>query len=215
MSAAGLGRAAPDDEGGHTALLRGKLQAAALGEVKGGDLADDGAQAAAAQGLFHRPERIRVAADGKMQQMRRVAARRRQGARIEIALPRDPEERARTALPRLAQQAGNDSGGKARFLAVEARPGKFMQRPQGKAIPRQMPVDGRDAPGKNRGRLCGSRGQGPPFQPFNPAPESSQAGPVGEGRYGVRLIHYSLFVLIQCRVKSREHRMNNLPDICF
>jgi hypothetical protein len=194
--------AAADDESRNAALLGGQLQAAALGEIECCDLADDGAQAVAAQGLFHRPERIRVAADGKVQQMRRIAARRRQGPCIEIALPGDPEERTRAALPGLTQQPGNDAGGKARFLAVEARPGEFMQCPQSKTTARQMPVDGRDAPGKNRGHLCDIRGQGPPLQPLNPAPERSQARPVGEGGYGVWLIHYSLFVLTLDGVKK-------------
>ena len=75
---------APQHEGGDTAGLRRELQAAARGEVKLLDLAQDRAEALRLQAFFHRPEGFVVALGGDQDQALRVELLLMEAMRVEI-----------------------------------------------------------------------------------------------------------------------------------
>lgn len=185
------GRAtAPDDEGGHAALLRSQLQAPALGKVERSQFAHQGSKARHAQRFLKRPQRVLVPPGGKMNEARRIAAARGQGAGIKIALPRHPQHMAGTRFLRAARKTRGDAGGKACLL--EIGPGNFMEGAGLEPATRQMPVYGLDAPGD--GRLFPSFRRKTPLQQPDPPPQGSkvgrgQIGSLGGGGYRVRLFH--------------------------
>ncbi len=139
--------AAADDERRHAAFLRRQLQSPALGEIECGHFTHHGAEAAAAQGLLQRPERIGIAPHLEMQQPVGIESGLRQRAGIKIALAADPKDAAVQIMPQPpADQPREGSGGQARFLKIRSLAGKFMQGAERQAAPGEVEIDGAKAP---------------------------------------------------------------------
>ncbi len=198
--------AAADDEGRHAAFLRGQLQAPALGEVEHSHFADDGHQAAAAQGFLDRPERVLVAPCVQMEEACGIAGTGRERTGVEIALPCNPEGMAGSASLRTAEQARCHYGSKTRFFQIGACAGDFMEGPQTEAATRQMPVDALDAPREGRrGCFLGLRGSRT-LQQRDPALEGAEARS-GIGRWmGGGFIFHILF-LFSLMGESRDENV--------
>lgn len=215
-----LGSVAPaaDEKSRHAAFLRRQLQAAALREVERSDFADDGAEARDTQGLLQRPERVVVAARAQIKEAVRVAEIGGEGTGIEVALPRNPQGMAGTRALRPAQQPHRHCRGEAGLLEIECGTRHLMERPQAKTAARQMPVNGIDAPIEYGCRLHFWRqaalqqgnapAQGSKARCMLPQQAGIGSGGIGSGgRKGDWLVHYSLFVLFQYKVKEREQRV--------
>jgi hypothetical protein len=147
---------AADHQGRHAAFLRRQLQAPALREVECGEFRHHRAKADTAQRFLHRPQRILVAPYAQEQQSIRIDPLRRQGAGIEVALPGDPQEAATplVALP-AADEMGDGSRRKARFLEIRAVAGKLMQGPGCETAARQMRINGGKSPAEGATGMYG------------------------------------------------------------
>lgn len=97
----------PQDDRRGAAGFGGKLQAAGGGQAQFGDFADRRGEAAAAQPLFHRPKRIRVAARPHQKQPLGIDAENPQRRRVKLAGVERPGLSApKDEVPGAGQPAG-------------------------------------------------------------------------------------------------------------